>query len=291
MAQAAEKRELTVRKPNDKIPLIASFKALELNLNWQVENVRKGVGVLSGWMNCQRFPQTFQFGLRYNEDVATVSLTILNLHHLGLRVALVRLTCNNGKPQLMKRKNSEKRASKLDLFTENFRDLESVCRFTCRVYLEGVVDTYVHQQYDKLLDDQLWTCAQHRFLTDLKFSIGEKVFDAHKFIICARSSRLAAEFGNSDSIHLSDDLDPETFKCFLQFIYTGRLMLLQFKTTVCDQLLSLAEKYGVETLKQLCLTDLEKLATKTFPEHFMSTKPPTTPTGMGEPFEIDLLPK
>ena len=36
--------------------------------------------------------------------------------------------------------------------------------------------------------------------------------------IIIESSRLAAEFDQSDSIRLSEDLDPETFKCFLHFL-------------------------------------------------------------------------
>ena len=276
-------------KPNNEI-LIASFRAVELNLNWHVENVRKGVGVLSGFLNCQRFPNTFLFGLRYDKEFPTVSLTILNLHHIGLRVALVRLTCNEGNLFLMERRNPEKTASKLEFFTLELKQgLDSVCRFNCRIYLEGVDKTYIHQQYDQLLNDQLWTYAQCCCWTDLKFFLGEKVFNAHKFVIYTQSSRLAAEFGQGDSIRLSEDLDPETFKCFLHFLYTGRLMLVLFKTTVCHQLLTLADKYGVETLKKLCQTDLEKLTTETFPEHFMSTGPSATGMMM-KPSEFDLRP-
>jgi hypothetical protein len=79
------------------------------------------------------------------------------------------------------------------------------------------------------------------------------------------------------------------FESFLHFLYTGRLMLVLFKTTVCHQLLTLADKYGVETLKKLCQIDLEKLTTETFPEHFMSTGPSATGMMM-KPSEFDLRP-
>ena len=226
--------------------LIASFRAVELNFNWHVENVRKGVGVLSGFLNCQRFPNTFLFGLRYDKEFPTVSLTILNLHHLGLRGALVRLTCNEGNLFLMESRNPEKTASKLEFFTLELKQgLDSVCRFNCRIYLEGVDKTYIHQQYDQLLNDQLWTYAQYCCWTDWIFSLGEKVSTLTSY---TQSSGLAAEFGQGDSIRLSEDLNPETFKCFLRFLYTARLMLVLFKTTVCHQLLTLVDKYGVETL-------------------------------------------
>jgi hypothetical protein len=124
----------------------------------------------------------------------------------------------------MERRNPEKTASKLEFFTLELKQgLDSVCRFNCRIYLEGVDKTYIHQQYDQLLNDQLWTYAQCCCWTDLKFFLGEKVFNAHKFVIYTQSSRLVAEFGQGDSLRLSsEDLDPETFKCFRHFLDVGR---------------------------------------------------------------------
>lgn len=270
--------------------LTASLRAVKLNLHWQVENIRKGVGILSGMMDCQRFPQTFQFGVRYINDTAVVSLMVINLHTLGLRVALITLTYNNGKPVLMKRKTNERRLSKLDLFSNEFSEgLDEVSGFTCQVFLEGVVDnTYIHQQYDRLLNAQLWDSVLFSCWTDFKFFIGDNVFNAHKFVLSARSSRLEDDVSGVESIRLSDDLDPETFKCFLHFLYTGRLLLANFKATVLDQLCSLAEKYEVETLKQLCLADLTKLKETNFPQYFMST----LPDAVGSPLtDVDLEPR
>jgi hypothetical protein len=135
----------------------------------------------------------------------------------------------------MERRNPEKVACKLELFTLEFKQgLDSDCRFNCQVYLEGVDATYIHQQYDQLLNDQLWTYAQLLLLDGLEIFPRRKGFNAHKFVIYTQSSGyLAAEFGQGDSIRLSEDLNPETFKCFLHFLYTARLMLVLFKTTVC----------------------------------------------------------
>lgn len=215
--------------------------------------------------------------LKFTKEVPTVSLMTVNLHRLGIRVALARLTCNNGKAILMTRKTNERRASKLDLFTTDFHQgLEQTCSFNFQVYVEGLLDTYAYQQYDQLLDDQLWATVRFCCWTDFKFLIGDNVFNVHKFVLAARSSRLAAELKHVDSIRLSDHLDVETFECFLHFLYTGKLELTNFNKTAADELLMLADEYGVETLKQLCSAGIEKLKADNFPERFMSTGPPVT---------------
>ncbi|XP_057377892.1 uncharacterized protein LOC130699686 [Daphnia carinata] len=286
MGQCARNSKIEVEEVTENLK--ASFRAVELNLQWQVENVRKGVGVFSGMMNSHRFPQTFQFGLRYIADVAVVSLMIMNFHYLGLRVALVRLTYNNGKPVWMKRKTSERRANKLDLFVQEFcQGLEEDSGFSCQVYVEGLVDTYMYEQYDGLLTDQLWDSARFCCWTDFKFFVRGNVFNAHKFVLSARSSRLARDISRVDSIRLNDDWDPDTFKCFLHFLYTGNLLLEKWKANA-KQLLSLAEEYELNTLTQLCKNDLTKLNESNFPECFLSTGPPA----VGPPsIDLDLKPK
>ncbi|KAI9552008.1 hypothetical protein GHT06_022345 [Daphnia sinensis] len=268
--------------------LNALFRAFVLNLHWQVENLHQGVGVFSGMMDCQRFPQTFQFGLRYVADVAVVSFMIMNFHYLGLRVVFVRLTYNNGKPVMMRRKTSETRANKLDLFIQEFpQGLDEVSGFTCQILVEGIADTYAYKQYDKFLNNQIWDAMRFCCFTDFKFFIRENVVNAHKFVLGARSTRLEDDLSRVDSIRLQDDLDINTFKCFLHFLYTGRLLLSNFKANI-DQLLSLAEKYELNTLTQLCRADLKKLKESNFPECFLSTQLAAVgPT----PFELDLNPR
>ncbi|KZS19321.1 Uncharacterized protein APZ42_014173 [Daphnia magna] len=288
MSQCSRNSKIKVEE--DKTNLNAVFKVLELNLHWQVENVHQGVGVFSGMMNCKRFPRTFQFGLRYIADVAVVSLMIMNFNYLGLRVPFVRLTYNNGKPVMMKRKTSKTQSNKLDLFTlEYCQGLDEVSGFTCQIFVEGITDTYKYQQYDRLLTDQLWDSMRFCCWTDFKFFIRENVFNAHKFVLRARSTRLEGDIRRVDTIRLNDDLDPDTFKCFLYFLYTGRLLLANFKANI-DQLLSLADTYLVETLTQLCRKDLAKLKEGYFPECFMSTGPAAVP-GLPTSTDLDLKPK
>ena len=244
-------------------------------MQWKVENVRSGVGVCS-LVESQRFPKTFQFMLKYVREVPTISLMTTNLHRLGMRVAFVRVAYNNGKAILMTRKTNERRASPLDLFTADLNQgLEQTCSFHFQIYVEGLLDVYPYQQYDQLLDDHLWASVHSCYWTDFKFFIGDKVFNVHKFILSARSSGLAAEVRHVDSIRLPEDLYSfETFECFLQFLYTGRLKLSNLKTAVGKQLLMLADTYGVETLKKLCSADIEKLKVEDILERFMSTGPP-----------------
>ena len=46
-----------------------------------------------------------------------------------------------------------------------------------------------------------------------------------------------------------DDVDPDTFRCFLEFLYTG---MLEASSIISEKLFKVADKYGVETLMDLC---------------------------------------
>lgn len=273
-----------IETPDD---LTASSQVVELNLKWKVENVRQGVGIFAQMSECQRFPDIFQFGLKYENGIAIVSLISINLHRCGIRIALARLSCNKQRLLLMTRKTGERLASKLDWFTQEFNDgLPSKCCFEFHVYVEGVIENYQHQQYDQLLDSQMYACLQS--WSDFQFIIDDQVYSAHKFILAARSALLAAEVELRDSMAISDDIDSATFECFLLFLYTGRIVLTK-KTIICNKLLVLAEKFGVKTLKDLCDANMEIfLELENFPERFMSAEPKTSGSTISR---IDLEPK
>lgn len=222
-------------------------------------------------LNDERFPNTFQFALRYNGDKAIVSVIAVNLHRLGMRIAFVRLMVNKGKVLMMTRKTSDRLVSKLDMFTQELgHELQDTCCFEFKIYVEGFAKSYQHTQYDRLYDGQLYSSLQ--YWTDFKFLIKQKVLPVHKNIVSARSFQ---EISDLDSIRLPDATDSETFNCFLRFLYTGRLMLNDSNVSV-KALADLAEKYGLSALKQLCAEDLNALDVNDIPALFNSTRPTTT---------------
>lgn len=274
MHQVARHKELKLE--NSKLQ--ASFKALRLNLLWKVENIPQGTGALRDRVEDPRFPNThFQFALKVVEDKATVSVLALNLHRLSIRIAIVRLCVNDDKQFLMLRRTSEKRANVLDFFEKEFPDgLERTCSFTFQVYLESVDRiVYNHEQYDVLMDDQLWMSSKQFYGTDFKFRLSERVFNVHKFILSARSSHFASILHNrsANEIDVAVDVEPDSLACFLQYLYTGRL---NYSTAVqYKQLKALAQQYQVESLKQLCvhLSSIENMNVDLFPQIFMLTSP------------------
>jgi len=49
-------------------------------------------------------------------------------------------------------------------------------------------------------------------------------------------------------VRINDDIDPDIFRSFLEFLYVGELKSFKEK----EQLFALADKYQVETLMALC---------------------------------------
>ena len=120
------------------------------------------------------------------------------------------------------------------------------------ITMKDAVGEYCYQRMDKRMED-LWLAANNRFMTDVEFVVGDRVFHAHKSAVASRSPVFDAMFHNdmleSRTNRVTvDDIDAAAFERLLYFIYTGTL-----KCAANDHaLLMAADKYQVETLKNLC---------------------------------------
>ncbi|KAG4070294.1 hypothetical protein HA402_009857 [Bradysia odoriphaga] len=93
-------------------------------------------------------------------------------------------------------------------------------------------------------------------LADFTFEIADEKIPAHKFILSARSPVLGRMLSNDcyketqQSVMKVTETSPTIFKLFLTFLYRASLST-QSKSTIME-LIKLADKYDVETLKRVC---------------------------------------
>jgi len=124
---------------------------------------------------------------------------------------------------------------------------------TFHVKLVSTVNNYINKPLDSTWSGHLWAAAVNRKMTDVEFLVGEEAFGAHRSLLSARSPVFAAMFASGMNEAVTgrvtiEDVDPTTFKRFLKFIYTG-----MFKFSALDEeLFTVADKYQVETLMELC---------------------------------------
>ena len=96
-------------------------------------------------------------------------------------------------------------------------------------------------------------------LTDVELVVEDKIFHSYRPLLSARSPVFATMFSDrmkepqKGQIRI-DDVSPNTFWHFLQFIYNGTVK----PEANLRKLLVLADQYKVETLKNVCLSALEK---------------------------------
>ncbi|XP_057322583.1 speckle-type POZ protein B-like [Microplitis mediator] len=93
---------------------------------------------------------------------------------------------------------------------------------------------------------------------DTIINVGDKEFQAHKTILMARSPVLAAMFYH-DMIEKKEnkisipDITPETFEKVLKYIYTDEITDLDADA---ERLLEAADKYQLQSLKEMCQESL-----------------------------------
>ncbi|CAD5214576.1 unnamed protein product [Bursaphelenchus okinawaensis] len=90
--------------------------------------------------------------------------------------------------------------------------------------------------------------------TDCEIVVDEQVFKAHKAILASRSEVFRAMFSyptteKDNNKVVIDDLDPETVKGMLHFIYGDNVPELDH---LAIKLMSAADKYQLKRLKQMC---------------------------------------
>jgi len=124
---------------------------------------------------------------------------------------------------------------------------------TFQARLSSTIPTFVNKMIDVSWSEQIWAAAVDRKMTDVEFVVGEECFGAHRSLLSARSPVFAAMFASgmkeaeTGQVRI-EDVDPTTFQLFMKFLYTG-----MFEPSSKDnELFTVADKYGVETLMELC---------------------------------------
>jgi len=124
---------------------------------------------------------------------------------------------------------------------------------TFRVELSGAVNNFTNKPVDVTWNQQLWAAAVNREMTDVEFLVGEETFGAHRSLLSARSPVFGAMFtsgmkeAKTGRVRIVD-IDPTAFEHFLKFLYTGMLE----SSAMGEELFTIADKYQVETLMELC---------------------------------------
>jgi len=111
-----------------------------------------------------------------------------------------------------------------------------------------------------ILSTDLEAMINKKEASDITLVVGERTFCAHRCILIARSPVIKAmlETDMKESIENEitiTDVDPDVFVQFLHYLYTDNVPEL---TKMAPDLLYVADKYNVETLKDVCETEMLK---------------------------------
>jgi len=184
-----------------------------------------------------------------------------NFHQVGIVVKKIFCTVyeplenrrrHNGKLRLKRKYSGD------NLFTGKFDEYQpfqggstfSVSLNFC-LCLGATTPNFSYRLRDDIFKMDMWTAAEKCLFTDVEFVVQKSYrVAAHRCLVALRSPVLAAICRNQSPLVdvYIDDVRPDIFQQLLYFIYTGQLL------QACDhQLLWIAaEKYQVETLKELC---------------------------------------
>jgi len=141
---------------------------------------------------------------------------------------------------------------------------------TFNVKLRSTVHNFINKMMDSTWSEQLWAAAVDREITDVEFLVGQEVFGAHRSLLSARSPVFAAMFASemkeakTGQVRI-DDVDPATFQQFLKFLYAGMFEC----SSMNRDLFKVADKYGVETLMELCRPATQQVDTEDIIKTFL----------------------
>ena len=140
------------------------------------------------------------------------------------------------------------------VFSYEMQDWKTPVKAIFWISVVETIPNYSFMLCDTLAAEQLWRLAADCQFTDIKFHVGDRIFNAHKMIVAARSPVMMAMFmsdmteSKTNNVKI-DDCDPAVFERFLAFLYTGKL---DESANHLEQLYAVADKYQVDTLKNLC---------------------------------------
>lgn len=105
------------------------------------------------------------------------------------------------------------------------------------------------------LNRDLLSLKSRSLFSDFIIQVGECLFPVHRSILAARSNVFLAMFQQTQTIEVTssilhlDDQDPSSIDLFLQYLYSDTCVFAD--ETKAEQLLELADKYHVDSLKSL----------------------------------------
>ncbi len=173
----------------------------------------------------------------------------------------------------MESKHLQKNAELLQYYTaqSEFDVKFNITAVSFDIKIASSIGNYHYDMMDDAWMNSFWTAATNKKLTDVEIFVGTvKLMEAHRVILSARSPVMNAALNKiSDTgkavFTFDAEFDVDVVKFFLNFLYTGSLKT--FATSESPnykQLLKLATKYEMETLKNLCqlanhVPDVEEL--------------------------------
>jgi hypothetical protein len=232
---------------------------------WILENVGEEPVTIASKMISFRGERVFRVGLKNYADSPILFLVAIGLRKMGIRVEDVK--CGMLGPATMTQmtnENIDEKDGSLQLFTTVLdKKIVGNCTFAFRICIGGSVSGYSYQLSDRLAKDQLWDALKNQNWTDVELIVKDKTFGAHKAILAARSYVFASEFEKLSFLPVKDgphriridDVKPSTVEKFLHFIYTGEPL----GTMADEELLKLANQYGLRSLSRLCRVALKKI--------------------------------
>jgi len=202
-------------------------------------------------------------------------LVFLSYHHdnLGYKIDEVTYsTGTGGDPWAHRLKMREKPTSdnkKLHVFAVELISIPSSVTFHVKVAYK--VPNFGLTFAESTWTHQLWAAAVDQILTDVEFLIADESISAHRSLLSARSPVFAAMFSarmeeaRTGQVCIND-VDPDSFRHFLQFLYTGNLVAIADKAKI----FAVADKYQVETLMGLCRPSTQPVDIEEITEAFLS---------------------
>jgi speckle-type POZ protein len=233
---------------------------------WILENVEEEPMTITSKMILFRGEKIFRVGLKNYAKHPFLFFIAIDLGKIGMKVQDVKYGIQGSGlgPAKMEEMTQENIGDEgnLQLFTIDLDEkVSGNCTFSFRICIVGADYGYSYQLSDRLAKDQLWAAKEELNLADVELIVKDTTFPAHKAILAARSPVFADEFENKqpgkDGPHQIqiNGVEPSTVENFLHFIYTGETM----GTLADEDLLKLADRYGLTTLTDLCRVALEKI--------------------------------
>lgn len=140
-----------------------------------------------------------------------------------------------------------------------------------QIHFVSTLQSYDYALVDFNWKNELWAATANRKFTDVEFLVGEETFNAHRSLLSARSPVFAGMFNcgmeeaRTGRVCI-EDINPITFREFLQFLYTG---ILEPSANKGD-LYVVADKYRVETLIEMCKAVVEPVDVEKITEAFLT---------------------